>query len=94
MFAGVPMMPFLLVTGAFLLLAVWCFYLLSPYVTLFLVLIYIPIVLWMRHETKQDDQRLRQMLMRARMRFRQRASRMLWGAISYSPIRYKRRKQA
>jgi type IV secretion system protein VirB3 len=94
MFAGVPMVPFLLITGAFLLLAVWTFYLVSPYVSLGLVLIYIPIVVWMRTITKKDDQRLRQMMMRARMRIRQRASRAMWGAISFSPIRYKRRKKA
>lgn len=94
MFAGVPMIPFLLVTGIFLLLAVWFFYLLSPYVTLLLGIVYAPIFVWMRQVTKKDDQRLRQMMMRARMRVRQRAGRALWGAISFSPIRYKRRKAA
>ncbi len=94
MFADVPMIPFLLVTGIFLLLAVWLFYLISPYVTLLLVIAYVPILIWMRQVTKKDDQRLRQMMMRARMRVRQRAGRALWGAISFSPIRYKRRKAA
>mgnify|MGYP002477545899 CR=1 FL=1 len=94
MFAGVPMIPFMLVTGLFLLLAVWMFYLVSGYVSLLLVIAYIPIVITMREITKKDDQRLRQMMMRARMRVRQRAGRLLWGAISYSPIRYKRRKAA
>lgn len=94
MFAGVPMIPFMLVTGLFLLLAVWMFYLVSGYVSLLLVITYIPIVITMREITKKDDQRLRQMMMRARMRVRQRAGRVLWGAISYSPIRYKRRKAA
>ncbi|PLX76769.1 MAG: type IV secretion system protein VirB3 [Azoarcus sp.] len=94
MFAGVPMIPFMLVTGLFLLLAVWMFYLVSGYVSLLLVIAYITIVITMREITKKDDQRLRQMMMRARMRVRQRAGRLLWGAISYSPIRYKRRKAA
>ena len=92
MFAGVPMLPFLLVTGIFLLLAMWCFYLLSAYVSLFLGIIYIPVVVTMKQITKKDDQRLRQMMMRARMRFRQQAGRRLWGAISFSPVRYKKRK--
>lgn len=91
MFMGVPMIPFVLVSGFFLILAVWLFYLISPYVTLLLIFAYIPIVVWMRQITKKDDQRLKQMLMRARMRVRQRAGRALWGAISYSPVRYKRR---
>ncbi len=92
MFAGVPMLPFLLVTGVFLLLAVWTFYLVSPYVSLFLFFAYVPIFITLRHITKKDDQRLHQMLMRARMRVRQRAGRALWGSVSFSPIRYKQRK--
>lgn len=92
MFAGVPMVPFLLVSGLFLVLAVWSFYLLSPYIALLLVFAYVPIYLTMRQITKKDDQRLRQMIMRARMRLRQRGTRKLWGAVSFSPIRYKQRK--
>jgi type IV secretion system protein VirB3 len=44
----------------------------------------------MRQITKQDDQRLRQVLMRLRMRHRH-FNRALWGAVSYSPLRFKRR---
>ena len=94
MFAGVPMIPLLLVTGPFLLLSVWIFYLVSGYVSVLLIVVYIPVVLTMQQITKKDDQRLRQMIMLARMRVRQRAGRQLWGSISYSPIRYKRRKPA
>lgn len=92
MFAGVPMLPFLLVTGMFMILAVWTFYLVSGYVSLFLAIMYVPICVWMKQMTKMDDQRLRQMMMRARMRVRQQAGREMWGAVSFSPIRYKRRK--
>jgi type IV secretion system protein VirB3 len=94
MFLGVPMIPFLVVTGIALLLSMWMYYLISPYVTLLLVFAYIPTVLWMRQITKKDDQRLRQMMMRARMRMRQRTGRVLWGAYSFSPIRYKHRRAA
>ena len=94
MFAGVPMLPFLLVTGSFMMVAVWLFYLLSPYVSLFLLIAYIPILITLRQITKRDDQRLRQLMMRMRMRVRQQAGRQLWGAVSFSPIRYKRRKPA
>jgi type IV secretion system protein VirB3 len=92
MFVGVPLLPCLLVSGLFLLAAVWTFYIVSPYLALFLFVAYIPIFIAMREITKKDDQRLRQMLMHARMRFRQRAVHQLAGAVSYSPIRYKRRK--
>lgn len=88
---GIPWMPLLCVSGAFLLLAVWLFYLLSPYVSLFLLALYVPLVLIMREITRQDDQRLRQMGLRLRMRFRMGAARRRWGACSYSPLRYRRR---
>lgn len=90
-FAGVPLLPFLLVSGGFVLLSGWTLYLASAYVALFLVMAYIPILVTMREVTKKDDQRLRQLLMRARMRVRQRAGLRGWGAVSYSPLRYKRR---
>ena len=91
-FAGVPTLPLVLVTGGFFIAAVWLFYLVSAYTTVVLVIFYFPIFFWMKSVTKKDDQRLAQMLKRSRMRFRHRAGRQLWGAISYSPIRYKRRK--
>ncbi len=94
MFAGVPLIPFMLVAGLFLLFAVWMLYLLSGYVSLLLMIAYIPIVITMRQITKKDDQRLGQMMLRGRMRIRQRAGRPLWGAVSYAPIRYKRRMPA
>jgi len=45
----------------------------------------------MRETTRRDDQRLRQLSIRALMRARQVAGRRHWGAVSYSPLRYKRR---
>lgn len=91
MMFGVPMVPFLAVTGVFMLVTMWSFYLLGGYVALTLIAIYIPLVIVMRHITKQDDQRLRQVLMRARMRIPHRGGMSMWGAVSFSPIRYKRR---
>jgi type IV secretion system protein VirB3 len=92
MFLGVPLVPFLIATAAFALPMLWTFYLLSAYVSLFLVMAYIPVLLTMREVTKRDDQRLRQLLMRAAMRIRQRKARRFWSASSYSPLRYKARK--
>lgn len=88
---GVPWKPLLGVSGAFLLLAVWLFYLVSPYVTLYLAALYLPLVLMMREITRKDDQRLRQMGLRLQMRLRMAAARKRWGACSYSPLRYRRR---
>jgi type IV secretion system protein VirB3 len=92
MLVGVPMVPLLVVSGAFLMATMWCVYLVSPYVSLFLVVIYIPIFITMRQITKKDDQRLHQMMMRLRMRLRHSPGRLTWGATSYSPLRLKKRK--
>jgi len=91
MLGGVPTIPLILICGFTLLLSVWSFYLVSGYVSLFLLLIAIPVVVTMREMTKKDDQRLRQVLMRARMRLRHQASRRTWGAISYGPLTFTRR---
>jgi type IV secretion system protein VirB3 len=91
-FAGVPMLPFLIVSGSFMIVTGWSFYLISAYVSLFLMMAYVPILIAMREVTKKDDQRLHQLLMRAKMRTRHRAGVMIWGAISYSPLRFKQRK--
>jgi type IV secretion system protein VirB3 len=85
------MIPLLLVTGAFLMVAMWCVYIVSAYVSLFLGMIYIPILLTMRHITKKDDQRLHQMMMRARMRLRHAPGRAMWGTTSFGPLRLKKR---
>lgn len=90
MLAGVPLMPFLLVTGVTLLLGMWAGYLVSPYATLSLALAYVPTLIGMRQATKKDDQRLKQILLRARLRFRH-GNKAMWGAISFSPLRYKKR---
>jgi type IV secretion system protein VirB3 len=91
-FAGVPLLPFLLVSGGFLIVTGWTGYLVSAYVALFLVMAYVPILATMREVTKKDDQRLRQLLLRAKMRWCQRAGVRHWSAVSYAPLRYKRRK--
>lgn len=92
MLGGVPIVPLILIGGLTLLMAVWLYYLVSGYVSLGLILIAIPIMLWMRQTTKTDDQRLRQVMMRARMRLRHGPSRAIWGAISYGPLAWKTRR--
>ena len=92
MLGGVPTIPLILICGLTLLLSVWSFYLVSGYVSLFILFVTIPVVVTMREMTKKDDQRLRQVMMRARMRLRHRASRRTWGAISYGPYKFKRRR--
>lgn len=92
MFAGVPMLPFLAVSGTFLLLLVWSVNLVSAYIAPFLIIVYLPVILAMREVTRKDDQRLRQLTLRLKMRYRQQVCRRLRGAVSFSPLRYKQRK--
>ncbi len=92
MLCGVPIVPLILIGGLTLLLSVWLYYLVSGYMSLGLVLSAIPIVLWMRQTTKTDDQRLRQVMMRVRMRLRHGPSRAMWGSISYGPLSWKIRR--
>ncbi len=92
MLGGVPIVPLILIGGLTLLMSVWLYYLVSGYVSLGIVLTAIPILLWMRQTTKTDDQRLRQVMMRVRMRLRHGPSRATWGAISYDPLPWKTRR--
>lgn len=91
MLVGVPMTWLLLSAGGALIAAPYLLYLVHPLVFVLEVLLYIPFYVWMRTVTRRDDQRLRQITMRGYMRARQLRSRAYWGAVSYSPIRYKRR---
>ena len=92
MLGGVPILPLILIGGLTLLVSVWLYYLVSGYLSLGIMLSTIPLVLWMRQTTKTDDQRLRQVMMRARMRLRHGSSRATWGAISYGPLSWKTRR--
>lgn len=90
MFFGIPLVPFVLASGLVGIVAMWAMYLASGYVALLILAAYLPLVIWMRMITKKDDQRLRLMLLRARLRSRH-AAKPRWGAIAYSPLRLKRR---
>ena len=80
----------LCLSGAALLVAMWSGYLLNGYVSLLVLLSYIGVIVVLRAMTQKDDQRLRQMILRLRMRVRH-ANKTMWGAVSFSPLRYKRR---
>ena len=90
MFIGAPMIPVILVTGLAILLAMLGLFL-SPYVSITVVTIYIPIYAWMRLVTRSDDQRLNQLILRLRLRLRMRGSRRYWGALTYIPLSLKKR---
>jgi len=91
MLVGVPILAMVVTTGVFGLAIVWSFFLLSGYLALAIGLFYFPVLFAMKFATKKDDQGLRQMVLRARLRLRHLAGKSHWGAISFSPIRYKKR---
>jgi type IV secretion system protein VirB3 len=88
---GVPLVPLLLVAGGSALSAVWLGYLVSWVAAVSILIIGFVLIITMRGITKKDDQRLKQVMMRVVIRLAQ-LNYQRWGAISFSPIRYKRRK--
>lgn len=90
MFLGAPMVPFILVTGLAILVAMLGLFV-SAYISVAAVTLYAPIYAWMRVVTKADDQRLNQLILRLRLRMRLRASRRSWGALTYTPLAFKKR---
>lgn len=89
MLAGVPLVPMVLSMIASFLAGMWSFYFISGYLVVVIAFTTTAMLISMRAMTKRDDQRLRQVLLRARMRLRHRTSRLLWSAISYGPLHYK-----
>ncbi len=90
MFFGVPMTPFILLTGFAVLLGMLALFV-NAYLTILIIAVYLPVYVWMRMLTRQDDQRLNQLIVRLRMRARMQGSRRHWGALTYTPLKYKRR---
>lgn len=90
MFLGAPMVPFILLTGFAILLAMLGLFV-SPFISIAVITAYVPIYAWMRVATKTDDQRLNQLVLRVRMRTRMRGGRRAWGALTYIPVVLKKR---
>lgn len=83
---GVPLVPFIL--GALVIgqLSVLSFYFIRLSVALVFLTIGVFLYAWARKLGSNDEHRLLQYLMKARMRRRQSATRKFWGAVSFSPL--------
>lgn len=83
---GVPLIPFIL--GALVIgqLTVLSFYFIRLSVALVFIIIGAFLYAWARKVGQNDEHRLLQYLMKARMRGRQSATRKFWGAVSFSPL--------
>ena len=81
-----PLIPFILGALAIGQLTVLSFYFIRLSVALVFVIIGVFLYAWARKVGANDEHRLLQYLMKARMRGRQSATRKFWGAVSFSPL--------
>ena len=84
------MLPLMAVAMPLILLSFWSLFI-SPYLTLVCVCLLGLAYFWMRKVSSHDDQRLLQLLKRFLLRVAKHVSAKHWGAITYSPIKYKKR---
>ena len=86
MFFGVPIVPLSVAVGAVFLLAVW--------ISLFVAVTLIPIVLVMRMITKTDDQQFRLLSRKLYCRLLPHMNKnaKFWGSSTYAPIVFKHRR--
>lgn len=88
---GVPLMPLMVASFPLVIGGFWGLWLYTPAGIISFAMI-LPIFFTMKLISKTDDQRLTQHLLRLRMSIRHRNTHF-WGAKSYAPIAYKKRKQ-
>jgi len=88
---GVPLVPFILVTAAAAMLGMYALILIGPWAALPVPMAYLPLMIWMRHATKKDDQRIRQILLRVRLGAVV-PTRVWGGARSYALVELRRRR--
>jgi type IV secretory pathway VirB3-like protein len=91
---GVPMLPFIVVTMVFAQAAVLLFVLFQLAGLAPLAVLYASVFRWARAVSRNDDQRLLQLVKRIKARRGQRQVTAFWGAVSYAPITESRHGQA
>jgi type IV secretory pathway VirB3-like protein len=83
---GVPLVPFILGALVTAQLMVLGFFFIRLSVSIGFLTIGLFAFVWARRIGANDEHRLLQYLMKARMRGRQAATRKFWGAVSFSPL--------
>jgi type IV secretion system protein VirB3 len=81
---GVPLMTLVLIFMPSIVLAFWASWLISLWAAPCIVIPLVPLYAWMRYVTYKDDQRLLQMVLRAKLVWRN-PNRRLWHARAYTP---------
>lgn len=85
---GIPLVPLVVVLGSAMLVCFWAGPFVSWWIAPAAALLVAPLLLWMRLVTRQDDQRLRQMVLARRLAWRDR-NRSFWRSRSYAPYLYR-----
>jgi type IV secretory pathway VirB3-like protein len=91
---GVPMLPFIVVTMGFAQAAVLLFVMFQLAGLAPLAVIYAAVFRWARAVSRNDDQRLLQLVKRIKARRGHRPVAAFWGAVSYAPFDGNRHGQA
>lgn len=90
---GIPLVPLVVLLGIGFLLIMW----IGPFLTWWIVpgvlVSIVPLLGWMRLVTHRDDQRLRQLLIAGKLRWRDH-NRRFWRSRSYAPYLYRRTRDA
>lgn len=92
MMMGVPIVPFIVVTGISIIAAMWSLVLFGPVVAASIMVVLVFVMLIFRVMTKQDDQRLNQYWMFLTSWPHRRRNKAHWNAHGASPTDYKKRK--
>lgn len=85
---GIPLVPLVVLFGSGMLLILWGGVLLSWWVAAGVLLLFVPVLFWMRWVTAQDDQRFRQVFIALKLRHHDR-NRRFWRARSYTPTLFR-----
>jgi type IV secretion system protein VirB3 len=83
---GISLLPFIFATFVFAQLALFAFFVFGIPAMAFILICYGFLFVWARKVSRNDDQRLNQLMLRLRIRFSQIRSRQRWGAVSFSPL--------
>lgn len=88
MIFGIPLIPFVVIAGLAVLVSMWGGVLLSKWIAVVCISCAVPLLLWMRHLSTRDDQRLRQLILRVKLSLRSRNQR-LWKSRSYAAYKFR-----
>lgn len=90
MMLGIPIIPFILLVGSHLLLAIWAFVLVSGFISIGLGLLLVMEILILRQVNADDNHKLAQYFLLFR-EIGHRRNKNHWGAHSMSPVKLKKR---